>query len=610
MWKTKGALRILGIVFLSLLFSVPAFPQDFQKVSLAEEYLNRGEVEKALDLYEKLAKQNENLPLIHKNYFDLLLSTKDFKGAEKYLSRAVKKNPDVFVYQVDQGRLLAASDQNDLKDKFYEELIEAQGKDLNKIRGLAQEFYRAQEFDWAVATFKFGRKVSKNDGMFAHELANIYRLTNQKDPMVDEYVQMAVRNPKNRSYVKNVLQSTLGEPEDLESFEAYLIDHIQKDGKEEFYAELLIWTNLQQRNFYGAFIQARSLDKRKKSNGDQLMEVARMALQHKDYDNSIMVYDYVIQNYLESPNYYLARNAIINAREEQVKNTFPVDMEDIDELISSYQQLIEEVPPSIATFEARKNKAMLHALYKEDYDTAIKLLEEVTQGGRIPKNLKLECKISLGDIFLLKSQPWESRLLYAQVEKEGKETPIGYEAKLRSAKLSYYTGDFELAAGHLDVLKQATTREIANDAMSMSLLIKDNTALDTLRAPMEEYAAIDLLLFQKKNEEALSRLKKMLKDYPGHGLTDEIYYLMSKVYKEQGNFEAALESLKMVVQSGPEDILADDAAFEIADLYEHQIKDAQAAMDAYQSFLSDYPGSIHVEEARKRFRALRGDFPN
>src|SRR5690606_8145510 len=89
------------------------------------------------------------------------------------------------------------------------------------------------------------------------------------------------------------------------------------------------------------------------------------------------------------------------------------------------------------------------------------------------------CKLDMGDIYLLKGEPWEATLLYSQVEKSQKEELLGYEAKLRNARLHYYKGDFELSKDVLDILKQATSREIANDAGALSLLIMDNTGLDS-----------------------------------------------------------------------------------------------------------------------------------
>jgi hypothetical protein len=145
-----------------------------------------------------------------------------------------------------------------------------------------------------------------------------------------------------------------------------------------------------------------------------------------------------------------------------------------------------------------------------------------------------EAKISLGDIYLLKGEPWEATLLYSQVEKSHKETTTGHEAKLRNAKLNYYKGDFELAQAHLDILKLATSREIANDAMDLSLLITDNTGLDTSTVAMEAYASVELLVFQNKLTGALVELDNMLRKFPGHSLTDEIHFKKANISSDGG----------------------------------------------------------------------------
>ena len=56
-----------------------------------------------------------------------------------------------------------------------------------------------------------------------------------------------------------------------------------------------------------------------------------------------------------------------------------------------------------------------------------------------------------------------------------------------------------------------------------------------------------------------------------------------------------------------EDILADDALFQLGDIYEHHLNDKEKAAEYYKTILFDYKGSLHGVEARKRFRMLRGD---
>ena len=77
------------------------------------------------------------------------------------------------------------------------------------------------------------------------------------------------------------------------------------------------------------------------------------------------------------------------------------------------------------------------------------------------------------DIRIASGDPWEAILLYSQVEKALKEEPLGHEAKYRNALVSYYLGEFGWAETKLDVLKASTEKLIANDAMKLSMFIKD-----------------------------------------------------------------------------------------------------------------------------------------
>jgi outer membrane protein assembly factor BamD (BamD/ComL family) len=364
---------------------------------------------------------------------------------------------------------------------------------------------------------------------------------------------------------------------------------------------------VQRKDFGSALIQAKALDRRNRENGNRIFEIGAISLKNGDYESAIEAYDYITKEYAGGPLYATAKQRLLNAREEQVKNTFPIDQNQIRTLLTDYQNLLNEFGKNQSTVEVMKNMAMLYAFYLDDKNKAISLLEEVINTPRANQDLVAQAKLSLGDIYLLKGEPWEATLLYSQVEKSHKETPTGHEAKLRNARLNYYKGDFELAQAHLDILKLATSREIANDAMELSLLITDNTGLDTSTAAMEDYAAADLLVFQNKFAEAQQKLDYMLKKYPGHSLTDEIYYQKAKIYLRQGSYTDALFNLAKITAAPEPDILADDALFLTAKITEENLKDLETAKKLYNDLLVKFPGSTYSVEARKRFRKLRGD---
>ncbi len=607
MLKTKNRVYLFSTICL-LLYSLHLSAQNTTDIQLANQYFQQGENEKALLLFEKLEKNNKNIPLIHQNYFQLMIMMGRFDQAEKYIDKTIKKYPSNLYYQIDKGLIYVQKNDKTAAKKYFENFISSISEDPFKVRISAQHFSKNQLLDYALETYKQSRRKMNDPFAYSIQMASLYRLLNKKEEMIEEYLNYTNQNPNNIRSIKNILQNVLREEEELELFETMMYEKVQRSPNNTIYSELLIWVNIQLKNFNSAFIQARAMDKRKKLNGIEVMEIGRISMVNKDYKIAVKIFEYIIKEYPGSPNYQISRRLVISCREAIVKSTFPVEDAEIRILINDYRHLVKEIGLNNNTIEALRSEALLYAFYLNEHDSAIAILEKIIKVSRISKSIIDQSKLDLGDIYLLIGEPWESTLLYSQVEKSSKETPIGYEAKLRNAKLSYYRGDFTLAQSHLDILKMATTREIANDAMALSLLIKDNTQLDTGDVAMKKFADIDLLIFQNKKFEAFDALEKLKNEFPEHPLVDEVLFRQANLKMEMGSFPEAISLLQNIVDKYGEDILGDDALFLIGTIYEDNLNEKEKASEVYKSFLIKYPGSNRTAEARKRFRTLRGDF--
>ena len=588
--------------------------QSQTDIQIANEYFIKGEKEKALAAFQALAKNQENLPLIHNNYLNLMLDMGRNKNAEEYLERQIKRDPNSLNFRLDLGFVYIRSGDLPKGDKQIRNLIKANSTDIYRIKSIADYLAVRNLVEYSTIALHQARDINDNPTLFTLELANFYRIQGKRDEMVEEYLNYVTQVPTNITYVKNLLQVLLSKPDELESLEKHLYEKVQQSPESEVFADLLIWVNLQQKNFYGAFIQSRAYDKRFRKESSKTLEIAQMALSNQDYENADRSFSYVIKEFVNTDNYLPARLGLIRAREAKVKRSFPVNKDSVHYLIREYQNFIITYPDNVNAHEALLNEASLYAYYLDQKDSAIVKLNELIANPKAAWNLKSKSKLELGDIYLLKEEPWESTLLYSQVEKTQRETTIAYEAKLRNAKLSYYKGDFKLAQEHLDILKQATTREIANDAMDLSMRIKENTMNDTTGTALKEYASIELLLYQNKIEEALKRIDLLRKgNVSGQSVSvfqilDDVYWLEANLRMKQGQFIESVELLQKILTEYAEDILADDAYFLQGEIYELRLKNKDKAMEIYREFLNKYPGSVYAAEARKRYRNLRGDF--
>lgn len=631
-------IRIQAVLLCALLYS-PIFAQDIQEIQIANEYILKGEKEKAVTLYEQLAKKNENVPLIHNNYFNLLLDGGKFAQAEEYVEKLIKRDSKLF-YRMDLGIVYTRSGDITKADKYFRALIKAQGDDAYKLKSVADYLAARNHVEYSIVALQQARTAAGNN-LYTLELANLYRISGKRDQMVQEYLSYVTQTPANINYVKNLMQILLSKPEELEALERLLYDKVQQNQNSEVFADLLIWVNLQQKNFYGAFIQARAYDKRFKKEQSKALEIAQIALNNNDYDNADKAYAFVIRDYAGTANELLARLGQIQAREAKVKKSYPVNRDSVRYLITQYQNFKNNYPNHPNAFDAHLNQALLYAYYLDQKDSAINNLNSLILNNKVSPNLKAKAKIELGDIYLLKEEPWEATLLYSQVEKSQRETPVGYEAKLKNAKLSYFKGEFLLAQEHLDILKQATTREIANDAIDLSMRIKENTVFDPEGSALKEFASIELLVAQNKTDLALQRLQnftvtrkvkmsvteaveKNLQFQQSQQpdsvwvnetvstdrltIKDDVYWLEANLRMKRGEFEIAYNLAEKILTEFSNDILADDAFFLQGELQERYLKNTDKAMEIYRDFLNKYPGSVYAAEARKRYRTLRGDF--
>lgn len=591
----------------SLLITITLFAQPNQ-VQLANEYYQQGEFEKAKTLYDQLVKSKANISRINSNYIQVLRQLGSEKEIKSYFDKLLKWYPNNIAYSVDELAYYFETGNISVFERKFNQLKKRYAANRFQLSSIAQQLASRRMYQQSAEVFLVARQISEDKSSYALELARIYSFLNEKENMVDEYLNFASQRRQNASYIKNIFQNLLKEEDDLSFLENALIRRLQSEPDDQTYPDLMIWLELQRKNFYGAFLQARALDRREQTSGSHSRRVGKIAVDNERWDDAVEIFQYLVKTYLDQSSQAYYRRMLIEAKEGKVKNTFPIDRAEIKSLSNEYERLYKEIGPNNSTFEALRNKARLHAFYLGEIDTAAIVLRFIIDTPRAGRTLISKSKLDLGDIYILRNEPWEATLLYSQVEKANRDSPLAYDAKLRNARLHYFTGNFSLAKSHLDILKRATTREISNDAIDLTVLITDNTYLDSTDVVMQTYSSVDLMIFQNLFDKARFTLEKMLVDHPGHSITDEIYWRLSELHERSADYETAIDYLEKITESYNYDILSDDAAFKLAKMTEEKLGDLVTAQQLYQEFMVNHPGSSYTAEARARFRKLRGDY--
>ncbi|MDB9775107.1 tetratricopeptide repeat protein [Vicingaceae bacterium] len=608
----KSIIRTVLVLAMLLPFLVSAQNTVETDLKLADQFYENNEVEKALSIYEEIYEKTSFFNT-YKRILEIYIEQKDFKKAEDLVKKRIKSRKDSYRYYVDLGLVYREEGDEKKAGKSFEDAIKEVTPAQSYYITLANDFAAVNEYDYAIEVYKNAQRTTGKDLQYNFQLANMYGRKGEIAAMINEYMDILAENESYIQSIQNVLQTILNpnpNGEVKEILRTNLLTRIQKQPEKTIFSELLIWQYIQEKNFNGAFIQAKAIDKRLSENGTRIYSLGRLALSNEEYDIAINCYQYIIDKGRPNLYYNGARINLVDAIKEKIIHTENYTAEELQEVNKSYKSSLSDLGKNRSTVELMNSYAHFLAFYLDSLDAAVSMLNEAIEMPGAPRPIIAEAKIELADVLLILDDRWEASLLYSQVEKEFKYDEIGERAKFKNAKISYYSGDFLWSQAQLNALKGSTSKLISNDAIELSLLITDNIGLDSIADPLEMYARAELLLFQNKADDAKVVLDSIPQFFPASSLNDELLYLHYKIDYKKGNYENAASSLRKLIGTYATDILGDDGHFYLAKLLEEKLDQPEEAMELYKLILTNYSNSIHVVEARKHFRSLRGDTLN
>jgi predicted Zn-dependent protease len=576
---------------------------------LALEYFRNRDYGKALPIFEQLYESQPSHFHYH-YYIFCLLEEKDFRKAERIARRQIKANSNDLRYEVDLGFVFMNSGDVDKGRKQYDDVIKNLRADRNVINNVANAFISRRENEYAIKTYLTGRVLLNNSYGFHSELANLYDRLGDFDNMITEYMSLMQTDNANLSQIQTRIQNALAsdtEGNRAQFLRTSLLRNIRQHPDVLVYSEMMLWYAIQQKDFEAAYNQATALDRRLNENGNRVYALAQLSLSNEAFDIAVKAYEYLIARGEDNPYYFNSRIEILNANYRQLSSNYPAEREKFLQLEQRYYSTLNELGRNRLTVNLMRDLANLNAFRLYDTEKATALLYEAIEMPGIRTLTRAECKLDLADILLYTGDVWDAMLLYAQVEKEFPHEPIGHEAKFRNARLCFYIGEFEWARAQLNVLKGATSKLIANDAMALSLIIKDNMDIDSTYNALAFFARADLHTYRNRTDLALQSLDSLEKMFPYHPILDDVLFKRAEISISRMDYAKAGEYLQQIVDVYGDGLLADKAMFRLAEVYEIYLNDTERAMEHYKELLIRYPASLQAAPARQRFRMLRGD---
>ncbi len=574
-----------------------------QDDTFARDYFKSGDFEKALHEYKKLYAQSPS----NINYIFQIVSTyqqlEQYNEAESFLKTLMQRvNYPAFIVELGFNYQLKNDMQN--ANANYTKALEKIDENPSNVFAIVRSFQSHALLNEAIVAYEKAAALNP-DYNFNLQLAQLYGEQGNIEKMFVSYIDFAEANPIALSNIQRAITDFISEDGMQENnilFRKILLKKAQ-ESPSLIWNELLSWLFVQQKDYKKAFLQEKAIYNRQPESLDRIGELALTAFNENDVEMAKEIFTFITQTAQDTETLLEAH---YNLLQLETKQTSPENYQQIE---SRYQDLFKKFGLFASTLKIQIAYAHFLAFYMNDATKATTFLEKALELP-LTELQQAEVKLELGDILVLQEKFNEALIYFTQIQRTLKNSTISQQARYKVAQASYYKGDFKWAESQLKILKASTSQLIANDALDLKLVISDFKDEDSLQTALKLYAKADLLAFQNKKEAAILLLDKILAEHKTEPIVAQALFKQAQLYTELSKFEKAETNYETLIANYSTGILIDDAYFKLAQLYENTLNQPEKAKVFYEKIIFNHADSIYFVDARKHYRALRGDAIN
>jgi tetratricopeptide (TPR) repeat protein len=596
--------KLLFILFCLLSFN-PLFSQTLTELEQARLLKEKGEINAAIDMYKEFIKQNSQNSELYLYLSDCYFLIGEDKEAEKYLKKAEKISPNDYKIKTTLYLLYEQTGQNNKKEKLLKKLLSELKANNSDILSLGNEFIVKRHWAEAKMVFLKGRELIYDNTAYTWQLSNIFAQESDYANIAKEYFLQLENNPATLKQIQANLSGLFANNQDIapiveKQWEAYW----KKNKNSPYFAQFGIWLFNQTKQYNKSFELAKLIDEKFENGiGSTMLTFGEDMLNSNNIDYALNASNYMLKKGKESPFYQKSKILSLSLTYKQFLSKSLKTEADLTSIENDFNEFFKEFSYSKETFEIILQMGNFFAFYINKPQEAVDMLEEAINKG-LSTNQKGEIKLLLAKIYNRYGDMWQASLYYSQVEQDCKNNYLADEAKLLKAMFSYYNNEIPWALSQFKALRSSTTKLIANDAMSYSILIEENIDQDSTYNGLKLFAYAEREIEYNNLELAEAYLDSINTTYLYHPLFDEVLLLRAKINISKKDFNKAKEYLNEIVKKYPYDLTADDALYMLSDIYINHLNEKALAKEILEKIILDYPNSIYVIEARKTLNGL------
>ncbi len=607
-------MKIGVILFLFLILTVQAQQRNDQKFALAQSYVQIGDYNSAVKLYEELYQSDPANSMYINALYRIYTQLKNYAALVNILDERLKQKPD----DIEAYGMLGST--------YYlmgneEKAVEVWNKPFKSDK-INPVFYRVignyaverRAFEIAIDLYEQGKDADEDKVLYAFDLARLYSLTMQFEKAAREYCFILSNQPSQQQIVESNVFQNINRPGALDAMIKVFEDCADKNNLS--FSFLLARLYSEKKSYQKAYEIYLYVDAAQSSKGRDLYNFARQMFSEQQYKLAAQVFKEITDKYPDSPvnsqaalGYARSLEASLMEDYESTlplwKTYFPIvkfESDEVMDVLRAFNVVVDLYKHSEPAYESILRSAIIEFYLLSDFENSRKHFENIIKEAPLSKN-SAEAFFELGNIAIIEGKLGEaekdfSSILSLRSANEEQKNKATYKL----GKVHFYLGRFDEARKNLSKVLGDLKDNSANDAIELTLLLNpqmnDSSNLLT-------YAQAEFLAEQKKFDEAATLYKKLSDNKQAFVLRAISVVKYGEMLIAVDNYLEAISVLEEVSKEGEKNIYADKAVYLLGKIHQYGIKNPGKAEEFYQKLLADYPKSIYADDARAKILLLQ-----
>jgi tetratricopeptide (TPR) repeat protein len=612
----------LLVLFVAAPVSLSQSKGDNPKLRVAQNLERSGKLEEAAEVYKELLNTEPTNVVFFDGVRRTFLQLKRYDELAVLLQEKLASSPDDVALRAQLGNTLYKGGREAEADAEWEKALAADPKNPGHYRTVAAVLMENRLLEKTADLYRKARVACNDPHLFTMELAQLLSTSMDYRGATVEFLRWLKKNPNQLSFVQSRMAAITAKEEGRRDALAVVEDALLDEEDVRLY-ELKAWLLIEGKYFKEALDVYRRIDQLSNTKGTTILVFADRAFKEGAFDVAASAYQEAMRMPLAAARIPAAKYGYASClKEAGILSDTSTSLNPTGEwpvresspqyagAIAAFKEIIEEYPGTEYSARSHFQIGLIQFERLFDLDGALQSFAAV--GRELPERnfISYAVDLKMGEVLTAKGDTATAAARFRDVVIAPNATPDQQdEAVYRLAQLEYFRGDFKSAQARLSELTLNLHADYANDALQMLVVLQENSTA----APqaLKEFARADYLSHQRRNTEAIPILLTLINQNPQALLIDDALMKAGTLQSEAGLYRDAIETYeRLLSQFSQTSISLDRAQFKIGEIYQYYLRDKTQAIGAYEKLLANFPQSLHITEARKRIRVLRGESIN